>query len=223
MRNGKTISLIIPTKNEEGNLKRVLETIPSYIDEIIVVDAHSKDRTVEIAKAYGCRVYYDRKGKGSAVILGVKKAKGDYVIMMDADCSNRAVEFGMLIEGLEAGYDFCFGSRFIQGGGSDEMQWYRRLGNKFFITLVNLIWGMNYSDLCYGYRSFRRSAFNKLGLKSPDFSIETEMSIKVAKKRMKVVEIPSFEKSRFSGKGNLRTFKDGWRILKRIAFELFSD
>jgi glycosyltransferase involved in cell wall biosynthesis len=221
MRNNKAISLVIPTKNEEGNLQRVLSTIPDFIDEILVVDGYSKDKTVEIAKKNKCRVLFDRGGKGSAVKIGVKKARGEYVIMMDADCSNRAVEFGMLLEGLEAGYDFCFGSRFIQGGGSDDMPFYRVLGNKFFVMVVNLIWGMKYSDLCYGYRSFRKQAFESLNLRSTDFSIETEMSIQVAKRRMRVVEIPSFEKARHSGKGNLRTLKDGWRITKRILAEIF--
>jgi len=221
MKAKKRISLIIPTKNEQGNLQKVLDTIPSYIDEIIVVDGHSTDKTVEIAKKNRCKVYFDDGMKGSAVRLGVEKAKGDYIIMMDADCSNSSVEFGLLIEGLEAGFDFCFGSRFIQGGGSDDMPWYRVLGNKLFVWIVNTNWSMKYSDLCYGYRSFKRDSFRKLGLESTDFSIETEMSIKVAKKGFKVVEIPSFEKARYSGSGNLRTLKDGYRIAKRIFLELF--
>jgi glycosyltransferase involved in cell wall biosynthesis len=220
MRNKKSITLLIPTKNEEGNLQKLLDTIPGFIDEIIIVDGYSEDKTVEIANKNKCKVYFDRGAKGSAVRLGVKKAKGDYVIMMDADCSMRAAEFGLMLEALDAGYDFCLGSRFIQGGGTDDMTWYRKLGNKLFISIVNILWGMNYSDLCYGYRSFRRPAFAKLGLESTDFSIETEMSIKIAKRGLKAIEVPSFEKSRYSGKGNLRTFRDGWRILKRIVFEL---
>ncbi len=219
MKGNKKITLLIPTKNEEGNLQKVLDTIPDYIDEIIVVDGYSKDKTVDIAKKNKCKIYLDKGQKGSAVRLGVKKATGDYVIMMDADCSNRSIEFELLIAGLEAGYDFCFGSRFIQGGGSDDMPWYRILGNKFFILLVNTIWGTRYSDLCYGYRSFKRKAFLKLGLNSEDFSIETEMSIKVAKGGFEVIEIPSFEKARHAGVGNLRTIKDGYRISKRILIE----
>ncbi len=220
MRNKKTISLIIPTKNEEGNLQKVLDTIPKFIDEILIVDGYSEDKTVEIAKQNNCKVYFDKGAKGSAVRLGVKKAKGDYMIMMDADCSMRPIEFGLMLEALDAGYDFCLGSRFLQGGGTDDMTWYRKLGNKLFVFIVNKLWKMNYSDLCYGYRSFRREAFAKLDLKSNDFSIETEMSIKIAKKRLKAVEVPSFEKSRFSGKGNLRTIRDGWRISKRIIYEM---
>ena len=223
MRFGKVVSLIIPTLNEEDNLPTVLGMIPEWVDEIIVVDGHSKDKTVEIAQQHGCTVIFDDKGKGSAVILGVQKALGGYIIMMDADLSHRVSEFGLLIEGLDAGYDFCFGSRFIQGGGSDDMPLHRILGNKIFILTVNFIWGSRFTDLCYGYRSFRKDAFEKLRLKSHGFSIETEMSIKALKKNMRILEIPSFEKARSAGVGKLRTIRDGFIITKKIISEWLSD
>jgi hypothetical protein len=141
---------------------------------------------------------------------------------MDADCSHKSSEIGLLIEGINADFDICMGSRFIQGGGTEDMPWYRKVGNKFFVLLVNFIWKMNYSDLCYGYRSFRKDCIRKLNLKSDGFGIETEIAIKVAKKKLKVLEIPSYEKNRASGKGNLRTFSDGWLILKTILDEMFS-
>lgn len=223
MKGNSTISVIIPTLNEEENLPIVLDSLPEEIDEVIIVDGHSKDKTVEIAKNYGHKVIYDTKGKGSALRKGAKEAKGDIVINMDADCSNKASELGLLLEGIKAGYDICMGSRFIQGGGTEDMPWYRKLGNKFFVFLVNLFWGTNYSDLCYGYRSFRKGVMEKLDLESEGFGIETEMSIRAAKKNLKILEVPSFEKKRKSGKGNLRTFSDGWNILKRILKELFKN
>lgn len=219
------ISIVIPTLNEEKNIHRVLRDIKNSrckVYEIIIVDGYSTDKTVEIAKRYGAEVIYDNKGKGSALIKGMNEAKGDIVITMDADCSNTPNELCLLVEGIKAGYDICMGSRFIQGGGTEDMPFYRKLGNKFFVFLVNLFWGMNYSDLCYGYRSFRKDCIKKLDLKSEGFGIETEISIKAAKKKLKVLEVPSFEKRRFKGKGNLRTFRDGWKILKTIISELFS-
>jgi len=155
------VSVIIPTLNEEKNLPIVLKEIPEYVYEIIIVDGYSKDKTVEQAKRFKCKIIYDNKGKGSALIKGMKEAKGDIIIMMDADCSHRINEFPLLIGGIEIGYDVCMGSRFIQGGGTADMPWYRMLGNKFFVTLVNLLWGMNYSDLCYGYRSLSKEAVKK--------------------------------------------------------------
>ncbi len=215
------ISVIIPTLNEEKNLSRVLEELPDYVDEIIVVDGYSKDRTVEIAKDHGAKVIFDEIGKGSALRKGMKKATGDIVIMMDADCSHVPSEIPLLVAGIESGFDVCMGSRFIQGGGSDDITPLRRIGNKFFVFLVNLIWGMNYSDLCYGYRSFRRDCIEKLELESDGFGIETEISIKAAKNKLRVLEVPSYEKARRSGEGKLRTFRDGLEILKRILIEVF--
>jgi glycosyltransferase involved in cell wall biosynthesis len=218
------VSLVIPTLNEEKNLKKLLKELPrNTIDEIIVVDGHSTDRTVAIAKRAGAKIIYDDKGKGSAIIKGMGAAKGDVIITMDADLSHRSVEIGLLIEAVRAGYDIAMGSRFIQGGGTEDMPWYRKFGNKVFVFLVDSIWGIKYSDLCYGYRSFRKDCLKNLNLKSEGFGIETEIAIKAAKKKLKVIEIPSYEKSRNSGEGNLRTFSDGWVILKTIIREVFSE
>jgi len=214
------ISVVIPTLNEERNLQIVLKNLPNNIDEILIVDGHSKDDTIRIAKKFGAKVIYDNIGKGSALIKGIKNAKGDIIITMDADCSHKESEIGLLIEGIKSGYDICMGSRFIQGGGTEDMPWHRRLGNKFFVSLVNLIWGMNYSDLCYGYRSFRKGCIRKLNLKSDDFGIETEISIKAAKAGLKVLEVPSFEKARRYGRGKLKTFSDGFKIFKTIIKEI---
>lgn len=214
------ISVIIPTLNEAKNLPLVLDKIPSSIYEIIIIDGFSTDSTLDIAKKYRCKIFMDNRGKGSALRKGLKKASGDIIIMMDADCSHRINEFELLIGGINAGYDICMGSRFLQGGGTADMPLIRRLGNKFFVGLVNTLWSTNYSDLCYGYRSMSRDTVSKLDLRCNSFGIETEMSIKAAKKGLKIIEVPSFEKRRKFGFGKLRTFHDGWRILKTIIREL---
>ena len=217
------ISIVIPTLNEGKNLAKVLKDIPKSVDEIIVVDGHSTDNTVEIAKMFGAKVIFDDVGKGSALRKGMKVAKGGIIITMDADYSHKSSEIGLLTEGIKAGFDICMGSRFIQGGGTEDMPWYRKIGNKFFVFLVNLIWNMNYSDLCYGYRSFRKSCIKKLELKQDGFGIETEIAIRAAKKKLRILEVPSYEKERAGGEGKLRTFSDGWLILKTIITEMFSD
>jgi len=216
------VSVVIPTLNEGKTLPKVLKDIPKNVDEVIVVDGHSTDKTVKVAKKFGAKVIFDDVGKGSALRKGMKAAKGSIVITMDADCSHKSSEIGLLTEGIKAGFDICMGSRFIQGGGTEDMPWYRKLGNKFFVFLVNSIWNIHYSDLCYGYRSFRKSCIKKLKLKQDGFGIETEIAIKAAKKKLRVLEIPSYEKVRASGEGKLRTFRDGWLILKTIITEMLS-
>jgi len=178
---------------------------------------------VGIAKKFGVKVIFDDIGKGSALRKGMKAAKGDIVITMDADYSHKSSEIGLLIEGIKSGFDICMGSRFIQGGGTEDMPWYRKIGNKFFVFMVNNFWKMNYSDLCYGYRSFRKSAIKKLKLEAGGFGIETEIAIKAAKNNLRVLEVPSYEKLRANGTGKLRTFSDGFQILKTILKEKFKD
>lgn len=219
------VSVVIPTLNEEKNIGKLIPGVKSqlkdYRYELIVVDGHSKDRTVEIARRLGARILYDEVGKGSALIKGLKAAKGDILISMDADMSNEPNELRLLIDAIDIGYDLCTGSRFIIGGGSEDMPWFRVLGNKFFVFLVNSIFHANYTDLCYGYRSFRRGATERLDLKEKGFGIETEINIKAIKKHMKIIEVPSNEKRRAAGEGKLRTFRDGWVILKTILGNAF--
>jgi glycosyltransferase involved in cell wall biosynthesis len=216
------VSIVIPTLNEEKNLPSLLDELKDIkkIKEIIIIDGYSSDKTVEIAKKYNCKILFDKKAKGSALRKGLDYATGDIIICMDADNSMLTREIPLLIAGIETGYDICMGSRFIQGGGTEDMSLIRKLGNKFFVKIVNFLWNMNYSDLCYGYRSFKKSCIKILDLKSNGFGIETEISIKAAKKNLKILEVPSYEKPRKYGNGKLRTFSDGMIILKTIFSEL---
>lgn len=218
------ISIVIPTLNEQNNirtlLKEVAPVVRDYKYEILVVDGYSKDKTVKYARSAGAKIIYDDKGKGSALIKGFAAAKGDIVISMDADLSNRPNELKLLIAGIEAGYDVCLGSRFLTGGGSDDMPFVRKVGNTFFVWLTNALYGSHYTDMCYGYRSFAGGVAKRLSLEETGFGIETEISIKARKRRMRVLEVPSYEKLRASGEGKLRSISDGMVILRTILKNL---
>jgi glycosyltransferase involved in cell wall biosynthesis len=225
-RKSELISVVIPTFREEKNIAKVLRGVKKqlhdYNYEIIVVDdVRSKDRTAEIARRMGARVIYDNVGKGAALMKGLRAAKGDVLIAMDADLSHEPKELRLLIDAIDIGYDVCTGSRFIIGGGSEDIPLIRVIGNKFFVFLVNLLFGSNYTDMCYGYRSFRKGVPQRLGLQEKGFGIETEINIKAIKKGLKVVEVPSSEKRRAAGEGKLRTFRDGWVILSTIIKNIF--
>ncbi len=214
------VSIVIPTFNEHSNIgtliQMVKDALKAYDYEIIVVDRHSPDGTADDAEKLGAKVFYDDIGKGSALIRGFGEANGKIIISMDADLSNNASELGQLITGIESGYDICMGSRFIAGGGTEDMPRLRRMGNAMFVNLVNLIFRAHYTDLCYGYRSLSRQAMLRMGLRSKGFGIETEMSIKARKLGLKVLEVPSFEKKRAGGHAKLSTFIDGFKILMTI-------
>ncbi len=218
------ISIIIPTLNEERNMRRLIYGIKGVLKnenlELIVVDGHSKDKTVSISRRMGARILYDDVGKGSALIKGLNAAKGKIVISMDADLSHRPNELLILIAGIESGYDVCMGSRFLTGGGSDDMPFIRKIGNKAFVAIVNLIYKSNYSDMCYGYRSFSRNALRRLNLTEAGFGIETEISIKAKKMNLKVLEVPSYEKKRFMEEPKLRSINDGFIILRTIMHSI---
>ena len=214
------VSIVIPTLDEEGNLDKLLKTIRyelnDYNYEIIIVDGYSKDKTVKIAKKYKVKILYDNAGKGYALIKGFGNSKGNIIVSMDADLSHRPEELKLLINTIKSGYDICMGSRFLNNGGSEDISMIRRIGNKFFVKLINFIYKSNYTDICYGYRSFSRNALKKLSLNEKGFGIETEISIMAKKNNLKILEIPSFEKKRYNGSGKLRTLQDGYVILKTI-------
>jgi glycosyltransferase involved in cell wall biosynthesis len=220
------ITVLVPAMNEEKNLPHVLPMIPLTVDQVMLVDGLSTDRTNEVAKELLPEiaiVKQDGRGKGNAIRAGIKNATGDIIVMIDADGSMDPKEIPALVEPLFHGYDFVKGSRFLKGAGTSDMQGYRQLANKLFVSLVNILYHGRYTDLCYGYCAFRRDAIQQLDLKSNGFEIETELNVKVLKAGLKVTEVPSFEKKRIYGVGKLQSWPDGWRILKTIFRLRFSN
>jgi len=218
------VSVIIPTLNEEKNLALLLPHLPGWLDEVIIVDGRSTDNTVEVAKEVlpNAKIVLEtRKGKGVALRSGFEAATGDIIVMMDADGSMNPAEIGLFVRHLRDGADFVKGSRFLQGAGSSDISWLRHLGNLGFTVLVRILYGGRYSDLCYGYAAFWRSVVPELDLDGDGFEIETQMNIRALRSRLHIIEVPSFEFERHHGESNLRTFPDGWRVLRTIFREFF--
>jgi glycosyltransferase involved in cell wall biosynthesis len=216
------VSVIIPTLNEAKNLPHVLPRIPSWVHEVIIVDGLSSDGTVEVAQSIRPDVkicYADEPGKGNAIRIGFEAAEGDILVMLDADGSTDPAEIPAFIGVLRAGADFVKGSRFMQGGGTDDMSIDRRLGNWFLTTLVRLTVGGSFSDLCYGYNAFWKKYLPYLKPDSSGFEIETTLNLHALKSGLKVAEVPSFEARRKHGESHLRAIPDGWRVLRTIIKE----
>jgi glycosyltransferase involved in cell wall biosynthesis len=217
-----TVSVVIPTLNEAKNLPHVLPGIPAWVDEVVVVDGRSTDDTVAVARALRpdvTIVLETGKGKGIALRSGFAAASGDIVVMLDADGSMDPAEIGPIVRQLRDGADFVKGSRFLQGAGSADISWLRHLGNWGFTVLVRILYGGRYSDLCYGYAGFWRSLVPLLELDGDGFEIETQMNIRALRAKLHILEVPSFEAERVHGESNLRTFPDGWRVLRTIFRE----
>ena len=221
------VTIIIPTLNEEKTLSGIIMELKRIgCENIIVVDGNSKDNTLQIAKQYLTQfIIQNGEGKGTALreAFENKFSSNSIIAMMDADGSMRPQEIPLLIDAIESGADIAKGSRFMPGGYSEDMNFIRRVGNLFFIFLVNLLFGTDYTDLCYGFMAFKKTTLERLlpYLKAEKFEIETEMMIKSKKMELKVTEIPSIELRRSYGKSNLSIFKDGFRILRQIIMELW--
>ena len=128
-------------------------------------------------------------------------------------------EIPAYVGALVAGADYAKGSRFLHGGGTDDMEFHRYLGNLAFVISVRLLFGGQYSDLCYGYCAFWKRVLPLLKLDSDGFEIETEMNVRALRAGIKVTEVPSFESRRIFGESNLRAIQDGMRVLKTILKE----
>jgi glycosyltransferase involved in cell wall biosynthesis len=220
-----SVSVVIPAKNEARNLEHVLGTIPEWVDEIVLVDGHSTDDTVAVAqKVYPPVniVHQQGRGKGDALQAGFAAAKGDIIVMMDADGSTDGKEIPRFVAALTTGADFAKGSRFASGGGSDDITFSRHLGNKILSGLVNIFFGTRYTDLCYGYNAFWAKHLSKLDLDCAGFEIETVMNVRAAKAGLAIQEIPSYEHLRLHGMSNLKVVRDGMRIAKFIFRERFA-
>lgn len=215
-----SVSLVVPAKNEARNLPYVLGEIPSWVDEVILVDGWSSDETVEVARSIRPDikvVSQSSKGKGAALRSGFAACTNDYIVMIDSDGSMDPGEIHAFVGALMSGADFVKGSRFTQGGCTRDMEWYRRFGNWFFVKLVKLRFGGRFTNLCYGYIGFRRSALNRMSLSNDDgFEIETSMCVQALMNGLTIHEVPSNEAPRIHGESNLRTIPDGWRVLKTI-------
>jgi glycosyltransferase involved in cell wall biosynthesis len=226
------VNVIIPTLNEEQNISDLIYRLKrADCNDILVVDGHSEDNTVESARKLGAKVFVQNgRGKGSALRQAFEHSclNGDVVVIMDADGSMAPEELSRFTKVVETGVDVVKGSRFLPRGGSEDLTPLRRCGNRILTWAFNFLFSTEYTDLCYGYMAFKKEALSRLSacLATENFEIETEICIKSKILGLSVLEIPSVERARIYGTSNLSTLKDGFKIflllfkesLKSIGF-----
>jgi len=222
VRSRASVSVIIPTLNEAGNLPYVLNTIPDWVDEVILVDGRSKDDTERIARLMhpGVKVVHElTPGKGAALQAGFKAASGDYLIALDADGSMDGSELGAFRDAFDNGAEYVKGSRFAPGGGSADITQFRRFGDAGICFLMRVLFGARYSDATYGYFGVRADRYDYLNINSNGFEVETLVNVRAHRAGLKIAEVPCFEGNRIHGASNLSAFKDGLRIAHFIITE----
>jgi glycosyltransferase involved in cell wall biosynthesis len=221
-----SVSVVVPTLNEERNLPGVLSHLPACVDELVVVDGNSTDRTIEVALSLvpTARIVRQvRRGKGDALRCGFAASTGDAVVVLDADGSMAPSEIDLFLSALQSGSEFVKGSRFKEGGGSDDITLLRKVGNRALCSVFNTLYGTQFSDLCYGYLAFWRRCLPALDFDEDGFEVDTILNARSIRAGLRVSEVPSYEFSRQFGQSNLRTIRDGFRVLRAIGAERVAD
>ena len=202
------VSIIIPAKNEAQTLGRVIESVREYADEVLVVDGRSEDATASIAIEMGVRLIEDDgRGKGDAVRLAIREARGDILVFIDADLSHEPADIPKLVSPIRDGKaDLVVGSR--PRGGSDEMtgdldRFIRWFGQQIIQLGINYRFGVRLTDAQNGFRSISKRVAAELELKENLTTIEQEMVMQVLKKGFRAAEIPSHEFERGAGRSKI--------------------
>ncbi|MDA8203041.1 MAG: glycosyltransferase family 2 protein [Chloroflexi bacterium] len=224
-RGGPQVSVVIPARNEAENIGLVLRALPEIVDEVIVVDGHSSDETCDVVRARrpdAVVLSQTGRGKGDALRTGFAAARGEFVVMLDADGSMNPAEIRRIVRLLEDGFEFVKGSRFMTGGGTSDITGARRVGATALLRLANVLYGTHHTDLLYGYCGFRRDSLQRLCLSADGFEIETEIVVRAARYGLMTAEVPSFEAERLAGKSHLHAVRDGFRVLRTLLRERFA-
>jgi glycosyltransferase involved in cell wall biosynthesis len=214
------IAILIPCYNEELTVAQVVRDFRQELPDadIYVFDNNSSDRTVEIARAAGARVAFEhRQGKGYVVQAMFRDVEADIYVMVDGDNTYPAEEVHKLIAPVLAGEaDVVVGSR-LTNQSQSEFRALNRLGNRFFLGTINLIFKVKLSDILSGYRAFNRKFVKNIPLFGGGFETETELTIKTLARGYRVIELPIDLRARPEGSfSKIRIMQDGFLILNSI-------
>ena len=220
------LSVLIPVYNEERTLEEVVRRVRSIElpKEIILVDDGSKDRSPEILTQLQkeserapdplneTRVFLQpaNQGKGAAIKVALDHARGDVIIIQDADLEYDPHDYPALLEPIERGLaDVVYGTRFAGGGAHRVLFFWHSLGNRMLTLVSNMLTNLNLSDMEVGYKMFRAEVLKSIKLESKRFGFEPEVTLKLAKKGYRFYEVPISYHGRTYQEGKKITWKDG--------------
>jgi len=217
------VSVLICTLNEAQTIRWVLERIPPWVDEILIVNGHSTDGTIEVAKT-ACplvRVLLQPgKGKGDALRYGFSHATGDIIVTIDADGQNDPAELRSMIDPiLSEGFDLVKGSRF-KLGIPREMPWHRVLGNWFLATTASLLYGVRFTDVCSGFNAFPRTTLGRIRYETMGpHDYELVLYFRAIRAGLRIREVGNIDRGRIAGESKMPSWHTGWNNLKIIFRE----
>jgi len=230
----ETVTLLVPTLNEIDGMKQIMPRIKQgWCDQILIVDGGSNDGTVEYANQQGFEtIVQKRKGIRHAYTEAMSHVRGDIIITFSPDGNSIPELIPSLIAKMREGYDMVIVSRYLDGAKSEDDSLMTAFGNWMFTRMINLLHSSRYTDAMVMYRAFRKQIFYQLELNRDEaylperllgtvVSTEPLLSIRAAKKRLNVCDIPGDEPPRLGGKRKLLPLRWGAAYLLQIFREIY--
>lgn len=237
----RTLSIIIPVYNERQTVLQLLQQVAgqpvALAKEIVIVDDCSTDGTRELlqqsdlqsvlrsnsADSIKLALHAKNQGKGAGVRTGLAQSTGEIVLIQDADLEYDPGDYPLLLAPILEGHaDAVFGNRF-HSGPHRVQRYYRFLLNRFFSIVCNLLTGLAIHDVTACYKVFRRDLLERMYLRSDRFSVETEMTVKVAKLGVRIYEVPIVYRGRTYAEGKKISWRDGWKAFYDLIRYRFKD
>ena len=229
------LSIVIPVYNEAATISKIVDLVRSVNagmeKEILLVDDCSRDGTREVLEKMGrdnadLKVLFHEvnRGKGAALRTGFAAATGDVVLIQDADLEYDPHEYPRLLQPIVDGHaDVVYGSRFLGGGAHRVVFYWHYLGNRLLTTLSNMTTNLNLTDMEVCYKVFKREVIQNVPLKENRFGFEVEITAKIARRKLKIYEVPISYYGRDYSEGKKIGWKDGFSALRCIVKYAFAD
>jgi len=217
------LSVVIPAYNEEATVAQVIEAVlaVSLVGEVIVVDDCSSDRTSNVVQSISDSNKKVRllrhevnQGKGAALRTGFQGATLPFVIVQDADLEYDPNEFPLVVQPLiDNDCDVCYGSRYLRNNPRRVLRFWHTMGNRFLTTLSNMVTDLYVTDMETCYKAFRREVIQNITIEENRFGFEPEVTAKIARRKLRVMEVAVSYYPRSVDEGKHIGWKDGVRAI----------